>query len=254
MRQLTQKRSIGFSLIELLVVVGMIAIMIAILLPALSKARDQANRVGCANNLRQIYLALEAYAGDHNGKLPAPAYSTQYIYSLHTIDSLATGLGPAGTAKYDFGREIWPYIHQQAIFICPSADLNAVPSPVLYSPDNWPQTESELSGKWMLTTYCFMFGTPGQWGGLPPLFPWRPFKIASDLSSKSDVLLAMDLNDNAVGTTTWYYNHRSGAGVAGSNRLNLDGSVQWLGSRELTRIIATPNVNYLFPTEMVMAQ
>src|SRR5580698_201771 len=85
----------AFTLVELLVVIGIIAILIGILLPALSKARQTALLVQCASNMRQIGLAIVAYTNENRGFLP-----TRFDGDLNPITSY-----PYNNYNYTF--EVW---------------------------------------------------------------------------------------------------------------------------------------------------
>jgi len=113
----------AFTIVELLVVIGIITVLMAILLPVLKNAREQARRAVCASNMRQIGIAALTYANDHKGILPIPIGVPP---PSKPLPFEAIGVDAIGILSWDRGV-LWPYISRdvavrQRIFLCPSDD------------------------------------------------------------------------------------------------------------------------------------
>ncbi len=209
------KRQKAFTLVELLVVIGIIALLISILLPSLIKARESAMRVKCASNLRQLRLLWNIYAQNNKGVFPT-LWGPAPVYANY----------PA--TKQDLKTVIDPYVKDPWIFYCPTTgnDPN--------DPSNWnyPAGSGNLVIDYaILVSWKRMSGSTNNvhYTGNEIALIERQGKIPNRLVMMSDQCWSTASNPNP----TWL-NHpgsRGGTGVyklwKGMNVMFYDCHVEW---------------------------
>jgi prepilin-type N-terminal cleavage/methylation domain-containing protein len=111
----------AFTLVELLVVIGIIAVLAALLMPMLSKAKNQAGKAVDLNNFRQIMLAVSIYASGNGEVLPSANWD------MGTGNLPGWLYNPGGEITFDIKTgQLWPILHNPKVYVCPNDDLQMV--------------------------------------------------------------------------------------------------------------------------------
>lgn len=186
----------AFTLIELLVVIAIIAILAAMLLPALSKAKDQAYTVSCLNNLKQITTAWMMYIGDNQDQIPPNKYTPGTGAAAPGSWVVGLAYKDTNTTNIESGV-LFPFLKVASIFRCPADKATVAGSASLLRTRSYSMS-------------VHLNGTPNENGITIPLIKMSQLTPPA----LSDVLVFVDENAGCIED-----------GIFGLNR---NPSAQWL--------------------------
>ena len=233
------KRHRAFTLIELLVVIAIIAILAAMLLPALASAKKKAQRTQCLNNMRQLGVAIQLYAGDSLDRFPFPNWSNVYPGWLYTPTVLYGNLTiptPNGTTTPYQGGQLWPYLKNIGVYWCPADVTNSVAS-------GWAARVDKLSTYIMNGAACD-FNTEKTTGGQTfklsnirelGVIMWEP-NTQGSAANYADASGQGNPTDGGPGTLHY----------PGSDLLYLDAHVEFMKWLDCSNFMTQPGPNNIF--------
>jgi prepilin-type N-terminal cleavage/methylation domain-containing protein/prepilin-type processing-associated H-X9-DG protein len=244
-------RRSAFTLVELLVVIGIIAVLMSILLPAVSRAREQARRTACLSNLRQVHVALLDYAQANHDQVVIGWRRVPGMGAFKQFNSMVYSASSSmGRPEYVlFGRlYVAGLMKGPEAFYCPSENdpkfqLNTTDNPWPPGPDGPDASKNVQAGYAMNSEYFIPDDLSGAVDGVPVTMP-RLSRFKRDVDENGGVRTGRGdrpIVSDLLGTESHVRRrHRDGLNV-----LYSDGSARWQPRSIFVRQEASGSVDYL---------
>jgi len=232
------KRSRGFTLVELLVVIGIIAVLVSMLLPTLNKARDTANRISCAANVRQMGMATLMYTNEYKGVLMSQQALCNAMVGWYNEGSMLwwakqyfgiSTSGASAVAETNISTNLRNRMPR--VFICPAAYPRVAPSRWFYgfyAGSHFPTQVTDTDGKFhpltmKLTQLQAATKKPRKnTGGI------SYSAIGAPAALWGDRCVRPGMPNNGGQFENNHYSRKNGIEPEGGNVFMTDGSVLWM--------------------------